>query len=275
MIDLGWLGQIAFTWEFLVAVMSIVLIDLVLAGDNAVVIAMAVKNLHGRERQMGIILGAGGAVIIRVICTFMVAQLLNLSFVKLIGGAVIIWIGVKLLTEGTKEECHSNECSSLWQALWIIIVADLSMGIDNMLAVGAASHGNLFLLLFGLLLSIPVVVFLSTWLSRLMDRYPIILWIGAAVLGKVGGEMMITDPWVQGLLNPPKWADYAAMAFFVVFVCALSKWLISRRKDRAGLEPVAIEAAVTPYHPEELKGQAVLQPVAVQGAVPPSHPEAK
>jgi len=275
MIDLGWLGQIAFTWEFLVAVMSIVLIDLVLAGDNAVVIAMAVKNLHGRERQMGIILGAGGAVIIRVICTFMVAQLLNLSFVKLIGGAVIIWIGVKLLTEGTKEECHSKECSSLWQALWIIIVADLSMGIDNMLAVGAASHGNLFLLLFGLLLSIPMVVFLSTWLSTLMDRYPIILWIGAAVLGKVGGEMMITDPWVQGLLNPPKWADYAAMAFFVVFVCALSKWLISRRKDRAGLEPVAIEVAVTPSHPEELKGQAVLQPVAVQGAVPPSHPESK
>ncbi len=275
MIDLGWLGQIAFTWEFLVAVMSIVLIDLVLAGDNAVVIAMAVKNLHGRERQMGIILGAGGAVIIRVICTFMVAQLLNLSFVKLIGGAVIIWIGIKLLTEGTKEECHSKECSSLWQALWIIIVADLSMGIDNMLAVGAASHGNLFLLLFGLLLSIPMVVFLSTWLSRLMDRYPIILWIGAAVLGKVGGEMMITDPWVQGLLNPPKWADYAAMVFFVVFVCALSKWLISRRKDRAGLEPVAIEVAVTPYNPEELKGQAVLQPVAVQGAVPPSHPEAK
>lgn len=275
MIDLGWLGQIAFTWEFLVAVMSIVLIDLVLAGDNAVVIAMAVKNLHGRERQMGIILGAGGAVIIRVICTFMVAQLLNLSFVKLIGGAVIIWIGIKLLTEGTKEECHSKECSSLWQALWIIIVADLSMGIDNMLAVGAASHGNLFLLLFGLLLSIPMVVFLSTWLSRLMDRYPIILWIGAAVLGKVGGEMMITDPWVQGLLNPPKWADYAAMAFFVVFVCALSKWLISRRKDRAGLEPAAIEVAFTPYNPEELKGQAVLQPVAVQGAVPPSHPEAK
>ena len=94
MIDLGWLGQIAFSWEFLVAVMSIVLIDLVLAGDNAVVIAMAVKNLHGRERRMGIILGSGGAVIIRVICTFLVAQLLNMSFVKLIGGAVIIWIAV-------------------------------------------------------------------------------------------------------------------------------------------------------------------------------------
>jgi YjbE family integral membrane protein len=251
MIDLGWLGQIAFTWEFFLAVMSIVLIDLVLAGDNAVVIAMAVKNLHGKERRMGIILGAGGAVVIRVICTFLVAQLLNMSFVKLIGGAVIIWIAVKLLTEGTKEECHGKECSSIWQALWIIIVADLSMGIDNMLAVGAASQGNLFLLLFGLLLSIPMVVFMSSWLSTLMDRYPIILWVGAAVLGKVGGEMMITDPWVNGLLNPPKWAEYAAMVFFVVFVCAVSRWLINRRGSKAALETAeAMQAAGVPANPE-------------------------
>jgi YjbE family integral membrane protein len=247
MIDLGWLGHIAFSWEFLVAVMSIVLIDLVLAGDNAVVIAMAVKNLHGRERHMGIILGSGGAVIIRVICTFLVAQLLNMSFVKLIGGAVIIWIGVKLLTEGTKEECKEKECSSLWQALWIIIVADLSMGIDNMLAVGAASHGNLFLLLFGLLLSIPMVVFMSTWLSKLMDRYPIILWIGAAVLGKVGGQMMITDPWVHGLLNPPKWAEYVSMAFFVIFICLLSKWIINNRRSEVAIgQPEVPQPAVVP-----------------------------
>jgi YjbE family integral membrane protein len=236
MIDLGWLGQIAFTWEFFMAVMSIVFIDLVLAGDNAVVIAMAVKNLHGKERHMGIILGAGGAVLVRVFCTFLVAQLLNLQFVKLIGGAVIIWIAVKLLTEGTKEECLDKECSSLWHALWIIIVADLSMGIDNMLAVGAASHGNLFLLLFGLLLSIPMVVLMSSWLSKLMDRYPIILWIGAAVLGKVGGEMMITDPWVKSLLAPPKWAEYAVMAFFIVFICILSKWLINMRQNKVAIE---------------------------------------
>ncbi len=147
MIDMGWLGQIAFTWEFFAAVMSIVFIDLVLAGDNAVVIAMAVKNLPGKQRLWGIVLGAGGAVVIRVICTFLVAQLLNMQFIKLVGGAVIIWIAVKLLTEGAKEECKDRECGSIWQALWIIIVADMSMGIDNMLAVGAASHGNLFLLL--------------------------------------------------------------------------------------------------------------------------------
>ena len=230
MIDFGWLGHIAFSWEFFAAVMSIILIDLVLAGDNAVVIAMAVRNLPGKQRLWGIALGAGGAVVVRVICTFLVAQLLNMPFIKLVGGAVIIWIAVKLLSEGTDEECKERECGSIWQAVWIIIVADMSMGIDNMLAVGAASHGNLFLLLFGLVLSIPFVVFMSNILSKLMNKYPIILWLGAGILGKVGGEMMITDPWVHGLLNPPKWVEYAVMVFFVAFVCVLSKWIARRRK---------------------------------------------
>ncbi|MBU3931492.1 MAG: TerC family protein [Proteobacteria bacterium] len=245
MIDLGWWGHIAFTWEFFAAVMSIIFIDLVLAGDNAVVIAMAVKNLPGRQRLWGIGLGAGGAVVVRVICTFLVAQLLNMQFIKLVGGAVIIWIAVKLLTEGAKEECQDRECGSLWQALWIIIVADMSMGIDNMLAVGAASRGNLFLLLFGLALSIPFVVFMSNMLSKLMDRYPIILWAGAAILGKVGGEMMITDPWVHGLLSPPKWVEYAVMVFFVLFICGLSKLLLNRRKAAISIEqPAATDGAV-------------------------------
>ena len=230
MIDFGWLGHIAFTWQFLVAVLSIVLIDLVLAGDNAGVIAMAVRNLPGKQRLWGIALGAGAAVVVRVIATFLVAQLLNIQFIKLVGGAVIIWIAVKLLSEGADEECEDKECGSIWQAVWIIIVADMSMGIDNMLAVGAASHGNLFLLLFGLVLSIPFVVFMSNILSKLMNKYPIILWLGAGILGKVGGEMMITDPWVHSLLNPPKWVEYAVMVFFVAFVCGLSKWIASRRK---------------------------------------------
>jgi YjbE family integral membrane protein len=231
MIDFGWLGHIAFTWQFLFAVLSIVLIDLVLAGDNAVVIAMAVRNLPGKQRMWGIALGAGAAVVIRVIATFMVAQLLNMQFIKLVGGAVIIWIAVKLLSEGAEDTCEDKECGSIWQAVWIIIVADMSMGIDNMLAVGAASHGNLFLLLFGLVLSIPFVVFMSNILSKLMGKYPIILWLGAGILGKVGGEMMITDPWVKGLLNPPKWVEYAVMVFFVAFVCLLSKWIANRRKS--------------------------------------------
>ena len=244
MIDLGCLGQFAFTWEFFAAIMSIILIDLVLAGDNAVVIAMAVRKLPGRQRLWGIALGAGGAVIVRVICTFLVAQLLNMPFIKLVGGAVIIWIAVKLLTDGADEECKDHECGNIWQALWIIIVAVMSMGIDNMLAVGAASKGNMFLLLFGLALSIPLVVFMSNMLSKLMDKYPIILWAGGAILGKVGGEMMITDPWVYGLLNPPKWVEYAVMVFFVAFVCGLSKWIaIQRKASIAKQAPVVADGA--------------------------------
>ncbi len=237
MIDLGWLGYIDFSWKFALAVGSIVLIDLVLAGDNAVVIAMAVKNLKGKQRQLGILLGSGGAVLVRVACTFLVAQLLAMKYVKLIGGAVIIWIAIKLLTDAAEDEHGGKEAQTIWQALWIIIVADMSMGIDNMLAVGAASHGNLFLLLFGLLLSIPFVVFMSTLLAKLMDRYPIILWIGAALLGKVGGEMMATDPFVVDLFGLPHWAEYASMAFFVVFVCGLSKWIVNRQKVNSENEP--------------------------------------
>ena len=228
-IDLGWLGQIAFTWEFFAAVLSVVFIDLVLAGDNAVVIAMAVKDLPGSKRNWGIVFGSAAAVIIRVFCTFLVAQLLNLEFVKLVGGALIIWIAVKLLTQGSKEKLRDYPSHSIWRALLVIIAADLSMGIDNMLAVGAASRGNLFLLLFGLMLSIPLVVFASSILAHLMDRYPVILWLGAAILGKVGGEMMVTDPWVHGLFSPPSWVEYGVMVFFSVFVCGVSKVILRRR----------------------------------------------
>lgn len=232
--DFGFLGKIEFTPEFLAAFLSITLIDLVLAGDNAVVIAMAVQNLHGKQRKWGIILGAGAAVVLRVIATFVCAQLLLIKFVKFVGGGVIIWIAVKLLLMGSKEEeAHGKAAGSVSQAIWIIVVADISMAIDNMLAVAGACKGNLFLLLFGLILSIPLVVAGAGLLSMLMDRYPIILYIGAAILGKVGGEMMITDPFIEHLLHPPKAVEYGVMIFFVLFVLGFSRLLIKRKKAKA------------------------------------------
>jgi YjbE family integral membrane protein len=224
--DLGVLGQIHFNWEFVAGLLSIVLIDLILAGDNAVVIAMAVRSLPRKQRTRGIAFGAGAAVLLRVTLTFFAAQLLQINFIKFVGGAVIIWIAVKLFVEGAPDEEVKREAKTLLQAVWVIIIADLTMSTDNVLAVAGASKGNLFLLLFGLALSIPFVVFTSNLLALLMDKYPVIIYIGAAVLGRVGGEMMITDPFVVKLLHPPKWLQYGVEVFFLVGVLVAGKlWI--------------------------------------------------
>lgn len=230
--DLGIFGQITFDMQFLSALISIVIIDLILAGDNAVVIAMAVRSLPAEQRKKGILYGAGAAVLLRVIATFFVSQLLTISFVKLVGGVLITWIAVKLFMEGVPEENIKKEATTIAQAVKVIVIADITMAVDNMLAVGGASHGNLFLLIFGLGLSIPFVVFTSNLLSMLMDRYPIIIYIGAAILGKVGGEMIITDPITASILNPDKTVIYITEAVFAIGVIVVGKlwmkWKISR-----------------------------------------------
>lgn len=232
MIDLGIFGTIEFTMEFLMGFLSIIIIDLILAGDNAVVIAMAVRSLPRDQRRKGIILGAGAAVALRVILTFFASQLLTIRFVKFIGGALILWIAVKLFMEGAPAEESDREAKTLMQAMWIIVVADITMSTDNVLAVAGASRGNLFLLLFGLGLSIPFVVFTSGLLSALMDRYPIIIYIGAAILGRVGGEMMMTDPFVVETFHPPTWLRYGVEAFFTIGVIAAGKLLLRWKRSR-------------------------------------------
>jgi YjbE family integral membrane protein len=250
-VDLGSIASVGshITWDlkFLTGILSIVLIDLVLAGDNAVVIAMAVRMLPKSQRLKGIAFGAGAAVLLRVVLTFFVAQLLQIKFLKLIGGAVILWIAVKLFVEGGGEEAGDSDAKTIWQAIKIIVIADITMSTDNVLAVAGASHGNLFLLLFGLALSIPFVVFTSNLLAKLMDKYPIIILLGAAVLGKVGGEMMITDPWVVNMLQgindglvrtvvshgeskllPVPILQYSVEIFFTVGVIVLGKYLVKR-----------------------------------------------
>ncbi|NWF55157.1 MAG: TerC family protein [Syntrophaceae bacterium] len=244
-IDLGWLGKIEFTWDFCVGFFSIVLIDLVLAGDNAVVIALAVKNLQGKQRKTGIVFGAGAAVALRVVLTFFVAQLLQVSFIKLIGGILILWIAVKLFIEGAPEEKFQKEATTFWQAIRVIVIADLIMSTDNILAVAGACKGNFFLLLFGLALSIPFVVFTSSLLSMLMDKYPIIVWIGAAVLGRVGGEMIITDPWVVGKLIPGPTLQYGCEILGAAGVILFSKfymrWRIARQAEALAKGAKAVE----------------------------------
>lgn len=250
--DLGSFGTITFDWTFFTALMSIVIIDLILAGDNAVVIAMAVRSLPHDQRKKGIIFGAGAAVLIRVIVTFFVAQLLQINYVKLAGGLLILWIAVKLFVEGAPEEGLEKEATTIWQAIKIIVIADITMATDNTLAVAGASHGNLFLLLFGLGLSIPFVVFTSNLLSMLMDRYPIIIYIGAAILGRVGGEMIITDPVVVRYLSPGKVLQYSVEAGLAIGVLVAGKlwmkWMI--RSERAHQDLEEAQTALAPQRKE-------------------------
>jgi len=197
---------------FFASVAGIILIDLVLAGDNAVVIAMAVRNLPPLRRRQGIALGAGAAVALRVIATFFVSELLRVAFVKLTGGAAVLWIGVKLFAEGMPEEGKRPPAVTLWEAVRLIVIADITLSIDNMLAVGGAAQGNFFLLLFGLCVSVPFVVLMSNVLSTLMDRYPVIIAGGAAVLGKVGAEMIVTDPFAVQLFPLSTFGQHVAEA---------------------------------------------------------------
>ncbi len=244
--DLGALGVITFDWEFVSSLLSIVLIDLILAGDNAVVIAMAVRSLPKDQRKKGIMFGAGAAVVLRVILTFFVSQLLQVSFVKLVGGALILWIAVKLFVEGAPEDTSTKQATTVSQAIKIIVIADLTMALDNMLAVGGASHGNLFLLLFGLGLSIPFVVLTSNLLSTLMDKYPIIIYIGAAVLGRVGGEMLITDPFTAPYLPHSKVFEYSVQLIFAVGVIVVGKlWLKKMIKEEEHMIHAGVEASIS------------------------------
>ena len=197
-------------WEWLVAMALIVGINIVLSGDNAVVIALAVRNLPPKQRKMGIIIGAGAAVALRVVLTAVTAQLLSIPYLKLVGGLLILWIAFQLLKqEDDESEAEKQGAQGIWSAVWMILVADVTMSLDNVMAVSGAARGSFPLILFGLGLSIPLVVFGSNLISQLMNRYQIIVFIGAAILGKVGGEMMVTDnvvaahlvPWWGGLVG--------------------------------------------------------------------------
>jgi YjbE family integral membrane protein len=233
----------AMGWEFVAAVFSIILIDIVLAGDNAVVIAMAVKGLPRQQRSLGIALGAGLAVFLRVTLTFFAAQLLQINYVKLIGGILIFWIAVKLLIRDAAAEKEGREAANIWSAIWIILVADVTMSTDNILALAGASKGNLFLLVFGLILSIPLVVFTSSILARLMDKYPIIVYAGAAVLGKVSAELMLTDPMVTRYVAIPEWgliASEIAGAAAVIVIARL--YLRFKSEPHGDSKPAGVEA---------------------------------
>jgi YjbE family integral membrane protein len=223
-------------WQFIVSLVSIVLVDLTLSGDNAVVIAAAAKSLPPRLRKRAMIAGAACAVIALVTAAFFAARLLHVRFLQIVGGAAVLWIAVGLFREEPPLEESAARLTGFWKAMWFIIVADVTMSTDNILAIAALAHGNLELLLFGLGVSIPLVIFASGLLAALMDRYPIIVYIGGALLGRVAGQMIMTDAFVQQKFAPSMPLQYAVQAAGTVGVL-LSGWWLKRHSAKHAAAP--------------------------------------
>jgi YjbE family integral membrane protein len=220
---------------FWLAAGQIILIDILLGGDNAILIALACRNLPPKQRKWGIIWGTAGAIVLRVILIIFALKLLALPYLKLVGGILLFWIGIKLITD---DEAHGDVKGSdkLLAAIWTIIVADLVMSVDNVLGIASAAQGanpehQMFLIVFGLLVSIPIIVWGSQFVIKLMEKFPIVITFGAGLLGWLAGGMIVTDPavaqWFEA--NIPK-ASTLAGVVGALLVIAVAKWLAGRKK---------------------------------------------
>ncbi len=226
------------------SVLKIIGVDIVLAGDNAVVIALACRTLPPRQRSAGILLGTAVAVVMRIAFTLAVGSLLGVPMLALVGGLILFWIAVKLLLaqEGGEESVHSGE--TLWDAVKTVAIADAVMSLDNVLAIAGASHGDWTLIVVGLLISIPLVVGGSTIIMAMLGRFPILVWGGAALLGWIAGELIVGEE----LLRPnvvatamrlgiePRTFDYAAGTLGALFVVAVGLLVMWRRGDLGGAD---------------------------------------
>jgi YjbE family integral membrane protein len=214
--------------QFIISFLTIVMIDLVLAGDNAVVIAMAAHRLAPSQRKKAIFVGAALAVILRVLITFVVAQLLQVPFLSAIGGALVGWIAVKLLLDEGEQEMVDREVRGFWHAIWIIAVADFIMSTDNIIAIGGASGGHFGLILFGLGLSIPIIMLCSNWIANLMDRYPWLAEVGAGILGWTAGQMIAYDRKVIEILKPTLGGVWPVFDWGIRIVLAIAVILVAK-----------------------------------------------
>ena len=260
------------------ALLAIVLIDLVLAGDNAIVIALAARSLAPHLRKLAIVWGTVGAIVARAAMTAGVVWLLMVPGLLAVGGAVLLWIALRLLAGQTGLVQHGSEASNLWDATKTIIVADALMGIDNVLGVAGAAHGEFDLVLFGLLLSVPIMVFGSALVLRLVDRFPIIIWLGAAVLAYTAARMIAGEPLLNGLFGtrdePRTMVRHATEALCVALVLGLGWWRSSRARSDVVLPPVnapnpaaaapaagpAAQPAPAPYSAQKPLAPPLVQP---------------
>lgn len=230
--------EVIFAAPFWIAVGQIILIDILLGGDNAVVIALACRGLPPKQRKLGIIYGTAGAIVLRVILIAFALALLAVPYLKVVGALLLVWIGVKLLVP-QEEDGHTNISASdkLWGAVKTVIIADLVMSVDNVLAIAGAAESagqhQLPLVIFGLLVSIPIIVAGSQLVLKLMDRFPFIITLGGMLLGWIAGQMAYTDPALKPYLPDSKTWEYIAAASGAVLVFVVGKVLELRNKARS------------------------------------------
>lgn len=224
------------TGGFWFAVGQIILIDILLGGDNAIVIALACRGLPPSQRMRGIVYGTAGAIVLRVILIAFALALLALPYLKIVGAVMLLWIGVNLLQPDDGDNHHISSSDRLWGAVKTVIIADLVMSVDNVLAIAGAAQGahqdhQLVLVIFGLLVSIPIIVWGSQLVLKLMQRFPVVITLGAMLLGWIAGQMAYTDPAVRAFLPESELWSHAAAALGALFVFAVGKALPQRQKS--------------------------------------------
>ena len=221
--------------DFWIGLFKIVWINIILSGDNAVVIALAARGLPPEQQKKAVLLGSGAAVVLRIALTVVAAKLMQLPFVEVIGGLLLLWIGVGLLKgEDEEEDSGSVARQGMMAAVRTILLADLVMSLDNVIAVAAAAGGDMLLLILGLAISIPLVIFGSTLMIKLMERFPVIVTLGAALIGWVAGETITSDHMLEGFVRINPWAHYAAAACGAVLVIAMGKWMQLKAAAQGG-----------------------------------------
>jgi len=215
------------------ALLAIVLIDLVLAGDNAIVIALAARNLPDHLRKRAVLWGTVGAIVVRAAMTLVVVWLLKVPGLMLVGGLGLIWIAYQLLVPTEGADGHGSGASNFWAAMKTIVVADALMGVDNVLGVAGAAHGSFDLVVVGLLLSVPIMVWGSSLVLKLIDRYPAITYIGAGVLAFTAGKMIVSEPLLDPVFDPHLWARLALYAVLITGVLLAGRWAARRALSNA------------------------------------------
>ena len=220
------------TSDFWIGLLKIIWINIILSGDNAVVIALAARSLPEHQQKKAIMFGSGAAVVLRIALTVVAAKLLALSYLQIIGGLLLLWIGTQLLGGEDEEEGEGGEKAGLWVAVRTILIADLVMSLDNVIAVAAAAKGSMVLLILGLAISIPLVIFGSKLMIKLMDRFPVIVTLGAALIGWVGGETIVSDVALQSIVEANHWMHTAFPVLGAALVLGIGK-LTSGKKEAA------------------------------------------